>query len=320
MKLSFVIPVYNVEKFVERCLLSCLNQDLQKDEYEIVVINDGSKDNSLQLVNAIAAEQPNVVVYSQINAGLSAARNKGLSLAKGDYVWFIDSDDWIESDCIREVYSLCSSHNLDVLAICASECDDNKSEVLFSLPGFAKHPLCGKEFLKKKKFEQCAPFYIFKRTFLISENLSFYTGIFHEDFEFTPRMLYMAERFMALDKPLYNVYSNQNSITRTVNPQKAFDFLTVARSLDLFEQKMVEEELKPVFHYLIGMAINNSLNNSFAMDRASSIKLSKAFESNNYLFRHLKASSVGKYRLEGFLFSLFPAHTVKIYQLLKTLG
>ena len=104
MKLSIIIPMYNVEPYIEKCLLSCLNQNIPHADYEIIVVNDGSPDGSLGIARRIASTVDNMLIVSQENGGLSAARNKGLSYAKGEYVWFVDSDDWIEENC--SFYSL----------------------------------------------------------------------------------------------------------------------------------------------------------------------------------------------------------------------
>ena len=114
--LTIVIPVYNVEKYIEKCLLSCVHQDIPSDSYEIIVVNDGTKDNSLRIAESIATTHSNISIVSQQNKGLSAARNTGLKLAKGNYIWFIDSDDWIEDNCLS---SICQrlAQDIDILQI-----------------------------------------------------------------------------------------------------------------------------------------------------------------------------------------------------------
>jgi len=89
MKLSILIPVYNAERFIERCLNSLIIQDLDKNEYEIIIINDGSTDNSLEIVENYSKEHANVVFYSHENQGVVATRNKLLKHAKGTYIYFI---------------------------------------------------------------------------------------------------------------------------------------------------------------------------------------------------------------------------------------
>ena len=114
MKLSIIVPMYNVELYIEKCLLSCLNQDLPASDYEIIVVNDGSPDSSLAIAERIASLYDNLTIVSQKNAGLSAARNKALSLAKGKYVWFVDSDDRIQENCLRYILDECYNNGLDL--------------------------------------------------------------------------------------------------------------------------------------------------------------------------------------------------------------
>ena len=105
IKLSVIIPIYNVELYIKRCAESTLNQNLSKDEYEVIFVNDGTKDNSVEVLNkAIDFEKyPNFHIYNKENGGLSSARNFGLDKAHGDYVWFVDSDDWIEPNCLAKI-------------------------------------------------------------------------------------------------------------------------------------------------------------------------------------------------------------------------
>ena len=104
MFISLVIPVYNVEKYIDNCIKSCLEQNIQDEDYEIIIINDGTKDKSMDKVDIYYKQYPNLIkIYNQENKGLSAARNLGLNMANGDYIWFIDSDDWITTNCLAEI-------------------------------------------------------------------------------------------------------------------------------------------------------------------------------------------------------------------------
>ena len=95
IKLSIIVPVYNVEKYLERCINSLINQDLCRNEYEIIIVNDGSTDYSGDIAKAIQSKVENIHLYEQVNGGLSAARNTGLKYACGKYVIFVDSDDYL---------------------------------------------------------------------------------------------------------------------------------------------------------------------------------------------------------------------------------
>ena len=102
MFLSFIIPVYNCEHLIPRCVDSIEKQDF--DIFEIILVNDGSKDNSLEVCNGLASVYGNITVLDQSNKGASSARNYGLSIAKGDYVWFVDADDYIMPGIINVLY------------------------------------------------------------------------------------------------------------------------------------------------------------------------------------------------------------------------
>lgn len=103
MFLSLIIPVYNTEKYLAECLDSCLAQDLGQDDYEIICVNDGSKDGSAEILERYSSAHPNIKVINQENAGISAARNNGIDHASGTYVWFVDSDDFIRENFLREL-------------------------------------------------------------------------------------------------------------------------------------------------------------------------------------------------------------------------
>ena len=110
---SVIIPAYNAEKFIYQCVESVLNQTYRR--LEIIVINDGSKDNTLEVINDIGNGDERVVIINQANKGLPAARNAGLRCCKGDLVFFLDSDDWIENTCIEELVNIINSKDVDIV-------------------------------------------------------------------------------------------------------------------------------------------------------------------------------------------------------------
>lgn len=312
-KLSLIIPVYNVEKYVAKCIESCINQDLSISDYEIIIINDGSMDNSLEIVQTIAERQDNITVFSQKNSGLSLARNKGLELAQGEYIWFIDSDDWIEKNCLCSIIE--KLIDVDVLAIGYIEAydDTTKNSKVFpaTILGSTGIDLLHNTYIIP------AQFYIYSKTFLKENNLFFEPGIFHEDFEFTPRMLYAAKKLVVYNKQVYFFYKRQGSITTSINPKKSFDYIKIALNLISFEKKFVRKTDRYIFHNVIWLALNNALHNSLLMDEVTKIKLNTELYLNSWMFKYLNSGTILKYRIERILFVLFPKHSVFIYQLLK---
>lgn len=319
LKLSIVVPVYNVEKYIEKCLRSCAEQNVSPNDYEIIVINDGSPDNSLEIVERVAKDYRNVIVVSQENKGLSEARNKGLSLARGDYIWFVDSDDWIEKNCLERLLDLCFQHHLDILHFCAANAIGEECVRRYSYSTASDDVMPGKEALLKGVHSPCAPFSIYRRNFLLDNALSFYPGIFHEDSEFMPRAWYAAKKVLLIDDICYHVFENNSSITRAPNPKKAFDLIKVCESIDKFS-KLVEKEFDSYFNGYISMNINSSLANSYFMTSSEIDALNKSWKKFRYLFIHLKKAKKTKYRLEYYLFMIFPYYcqVYKVIQLLNS--
>ena len=196
MKLSIIIPVYNVEAYLLRCLESCVNQDVPLGEYEIIIINDGSTDGSLKVAESFVVQHPHVTLISQPNGGLSAARNMGLRSAKGDYIWFVDSDDWITKDCLKGLSGRLWKDSVDILGVCkANVLEDHVYEHYFYNEELEEMVLSGKEVLLKGYLKNvCSPYAIYNRLFLLNNAIFFYEGVFHEDSEFTPRAYYFARK------------------------------------------------------------------------------------------------------------------------------
>ena len=118
MKISLIIPVYTVEQYIGRCLQSCLCQPhVAADGYVLVIVNDGTKDSSMHVVEGMTRDYTTVTIINQHNQGLSMARNAGLKAAKGEYVWFIDSDDWIEVNCLHGIIERLEQTKVDVLQL-----------------------------------------------------------------------------------------------------------------------------------------------------------------------------------------------------------
>lgn len=115
IKLSIIIPAYNVANWIDDCICSCMNQDMNLgDEFEIIVVNDDSSDDTME---HLITYGNNIIIVEQSNAGVSAARNNGLKCAKGEYIWFIDGDDYIEPNVLGGIYQYIKKKDLDVLNI-----------------------------------------------------------------------------------------------------------------------------------------------------------------------------------------------------------
>lgn len=320
MIISIIIPVFKVEEYVIKTLTSVCNQDI--DNYEIIIVNDGSPDNSLNVCETFAAKSlRNIKIISQENGGLSKARNTGLSYAKGEYVWFIDSDDWIEENCLGRIVSFLSD-GIDGLVIGG----DNITDVDYKFvsnrclyPEYHLQTLTGIETWEKGiARKSAAVFTIYRRQFLLDNDLNFLEGIFHEDNEFCPRVSYMSNSTRYLSDVIYHVRQNPTSITRTHNPKKAYDNILVVQRLSSFCADYVREDLKILFYQNISLLINNAFN-EISNCSISEIKKFEAFVLKAEVLPLLFKSKKPQYVIEWILIKIFSS-PIKIYKFLKQLS
>lgn len=314
MKLSIIIPMYSVEKYVERCILSTQQQDLDEKYYEVIVVNDGSPDSSLRIAEDVASKYNNIKVISRTNGGLSAARNTGIENSIGEYLFFLDSDDWIEENSLRRIVEKLDEEQPDVL--CINLCKTNGVSKWGESSFKDTIPMSGPKALRRG-LNPMAQLSIVCRKYLDDNKFRFYEGIYHEDSELTPRMHYMASKISFLDGLVYNYYVNEQSIMGRPNPKKSHDLINVVcPNLSDFCNKMVKDEDKYIFHNMISMYINNALYFILKCDKSEQEKFAPAFANAKELFVHLNKSTIRKYKLEGILFSMLPSKSLSIYKML----
>lgn len=239
MLLSIIIPVFNVEKYIRTCLNSCILQNIDTKSYEIIIVNDGSTDNSLEIINLYIGE-PNVTIISQQNAGLSAARNIGLNKAKGKYVWFVDSDDWIESEILGVIFSSISAKDLDCLRLGYRTVKDDGT-LLDNFPSIQDSTSFYQDgmslLINNIGFSFYAWSFIFKRDFLIKENFSFKEGLIFEDLQLIPLILRKANRVESLAHIVYNYRQRAGSLVNTINEKMLDSILSI---LDNYDRLIME--------------------------------------------------------------------------------
>lgn len=310
IKLSIIVPVYKTEQYLHRCLSSIFNQNVDRSQYEVIIVNDGSPDNSQSIIDDFCTTYDNATCIVQSNQGLSMARNNGVAKAKGEYIWFIDSDDWVKDNSICTILRECEALP-DVISITYFK--DSTSGTYH--PPYSTD---GHKILLSKSFARGMVFYILKREFITSHNLYICPGIYHEDAEFTPRMLYYAKSIRTITEPLYYIYTNPTSITRSINHKRSYDLLIVSDHLLSFKNKNVaEHSIKRVFDHLISININAALANMTDSNEVEQKKFNQALHKKRYLLSALWHSSL-KHRLEYVLFKLCLRKYVKIYKMLKS--
>lgn len=226
-KYSFIVPVYNTASYLKTCLESLLGQTY--DDFEIIIVNDGSTDNSKSIIKKYM-EDRRVKLVNQKNQGLSAARNNGVKLSTGKYIFFVDSDDYVENDLL-EVIDTFTKDEPDVIRFQLFIEEENKvnikkqEEVGFNVldgpSSFSK--IC------EYKYVECAWCYAYKRSFYIKNKFSFAPGKFHEDFGLIPYVIMKAKKVLSTSYAGYHYIQRKGSIMHTndyeKNIKKAFDIL-----------------------------------------------------------------------------------------------
>lgn len=212
-KFSIIIPVYNVEKYIKRCLDSVFNQT-EKD-YEVIVVNDGTCDNSMEIVKGY-----NVKIINQKNQGLSAVRNNGVKRAKGEYIIFLDSDDYLEKNTLREINKLLNN-NPDLVRYQIREVFEDGKKIDYAESGFQNKS--GEEAFKlisKYHFVENAWCYAIKRKYYVNEKFQFRDGTYHEDFGLMPLIIMKAKVVNATPYIGYNYVQRNGSIMNNSDYEK----------------------------------------------------------------------------------------------------
>ena len=199
-KVSVIIPVYNTEKYVKESVESIMQQTLQ--DIEIIVINDGSTDNSLSIINLLAEQDRRITVYNQSNQGLSIARNTGLKKVKGEFIYFMDSDDLLTNNALKTCYQECITEQLDFLFFDAeSFYDDDKLSRTYHYQrnlDIENKVWNGAELLKKQydtwNYRSSACLSLVSSDFIRQNQIQFYPHILHEDELYTALLYLKASR------------------------------------------------------------------------------------------------------------------------------
>ena len=222
MKLSIIVPIYNVAPYLRKCVDSLLAQDIS--DYEIILVDDGSPDECPQICNQYAERYSNIKVIHQANAGLSVARNTGIAAATGDYILFVDSDDYLQPNVLGALMEQVERDNLDVLRFNYQNINE-QYEIFLPFKDakrdvdYSEDIVDGETFLNERLGPACyAVMFIVHREIVLQEQ--FTPNIYFEDTDWTPRMLINAQRVASTPMVVYNYLWRQGSITLPTEPKK----------------------------------------------------------------------------------------------------
>lgn len=258
--ISVIIPVYNVEKYLTECIESVLHQNL--NDMEIILVNDGSTDRSGEICRAYAERYADIVLIEKDNGGLSSARNAGFLRATGRYIYFLDSDDYIEPDCLAELYACAEKEQLEVLFFAAVGFCGN--QVIQPQPYRKEHcyasGIRGKDLfvqlLENKEYTSSVPQYIVRRASMQEYKLSFAEGILHEDELFTFLLLQNVKRAGVLNRVFYHRRYRSQSITQSSYNIKRFcGYAFVCREMICYYKKhdYTVKQRKAVEGYILSL-------------------------------------------------------------------
>lgn len=249
MQLSIIIPVFKVKENIRECLQSVLA--IKGLTYEVILVQDVKADDSLDDVGDLL-EQPNICICDQKNAGLSDARNAGLKLAKGEYVYFLDSDDFIDAEAFSGLFLTYYSKKPDMMAGAFRYIDENGNLITEKnklISATAEGKFVGKDYLMRYYTLPMVWLNIYKMSFWSDNNLSFMQGVYFEDNEFTPRALYLSNEICVTTKPIYYYRIRMGSLSQqSFGEKKLDDSLLVANSLlEFAERRVCEKNIKDFF-------------------------------------------------------------------------
>ena len=262
-KFSVIVPVYNTSKYLEKCIKSLINQTFKN--YEVIIINDGSTDNSEEILTLYANKYNFIKLFSKKNGGLSDARNFGVEKCTGEYIVFLDSDDYFEENTLEIINEKLTDE--DIFGYGISYVDTNEQiiktvcfEQMFKITGVDAL----EKLIDEKKLFEAAGLYAYKTSFFKKNNFKYELNKFHEDFGLTPYILFKANFVSFIPNCLYNYVQSDNSITRNDNyditKKRVYDILFHYDNLHkLFMKSDMDINFrKKINAFLANVIINNA--------------------------------------------------------------
>lgn len=294
---SIIVPVYNVKVYLNRCIESLINQTY--NDFEIILVDDGSTDGSGDLCDQYEKSHDFVHVIHKNNGGLSSARNAGIKQAKGEYLLFVDSDDYIEKQSLEKLIHEAEKNNCDIVCANAYKVSENSCVEKAKRRQNLVLPCDGLTFvsesIKQGAMLMCAPFALYKKDLILHNSIFFEEGIFHEDELWTPQVYLKAKSVSYIDYVFYYHWFREGSIMNSGwNEKHTKDIFYICETLYSI-YKAIENKKIRWFMDRVGMLYLNAANLSQCADvnRALPFKSAKSI----------------KNRIKGFLFMVSP----KIY-------
>ena len=290
IKMSIIVPVYNVEMYLAKCLDSICSQ--LNEDIELICVNDSSTDDSIKILEEYQKKYNFMVINNEHNLGLAESRNVGFGYAGGKYIWFIDSDDFLEDNVINKCIETLEKNELDVLAFDAVQVlGNNNTEKICTRRRKYKYTgvFDGKGMLLEQlghgEYLATAWQAAYRREFLMENNIKFISGIFHEDEWFTFQVYMKARRAMTINDVMYVYRKREGSITAGGDIDKRFEGLLITYSNIIRYLKMIPDDTSAGIGYIFNFerSIRRLYNAEVAGKEEYTSFMSRQSEINQYL-------------------------------------
>lgn len=266
IKVSLIIPVYNVEQYLGKCLNSAINQTLK--EIEIIAVNDGSTDKSLEILEKYAQKDHRIIIVNQENQGLSGARNNAIKIAKGEFLAFLDSDDFIHLKMLENMYFKAVKENSDIV-ICRHQQVLKNGDIHYTsniTSGFSQEEMFKRVLSSKSSSMACDK--IYKRKLFIDNNIFYPLGMYHEDVPTTYKLFYFANRIDVIEEIYYYWLRREGSISKSLQEKHINDIFEIFKLTKefLIKEKILnkyqKEYLRRCYHFTVGLVDRILLNDN----------------------------------------------------------
>src|SRR5690606_13731518 len=314
MKLSIIIPLYNTEKYIQKCIESIyinVKGEINLSDFEVIVINDGSSDNGRSIVEDLMFKYDNLLLINKENGGQSSARNVGFKIAKGNYIFCLDSDDYVDSLSLFNALRFCEEHDLDMMPIFHRIFDENYKELPVGKDVYQEFDsiITGGEFMNKFVVSGSMWRYFYKTSIIKDNDLYLTEGIYHEDEEFIMKFLSYSKRISYSKFLVYNHIIRSDSTVNQKNKDHRIkllnDILVVIEHLD--QHKLIFKEEKNIFNGLQKKIEQLSISLFLRMkqDQLSLEEVQEFIEKLNAINRFpLKADKLKiKFKIAAFIFN-----------------
>jgi len=244
-KISIIVPVYNVEQYLPKCLDSLVNQTFS--DFEIIIVNDGTKDNSQKIIDGYVANYPDKIKsFITKNGGQASARNFALKQAKGEFITYVDSDDWVDIKMLEKIYSVAKKEKSDIVVFSAYSSENEKLRLM---DDFSKVQDLKKDFILARPSAWCK---LIKREILENKELSFLERHFYEDIAVVPALCLYAKKISFINEPLYFYLVRQGSTMNQKEYTNSLEdiFDSMNNLTNLFKKKKAFSKYKDELEYL----------------------------------------------------------------------